>query len=539
MKKEADVLIVGSGIGGGAVARRLAENGIDVTIVERGDWLVREPENWDVGTVFVDKKYVGKDTWLDAAGRPFQPNIYYNVGGCTKFYGAALIRYRERDFEELEHFEGVSPSWPISYADLEPYYCEAEALFGVHGDDTGDRTAPGRSQPYPYPAIPSEPVVREMVDKMRANGVPTSALPTGLNLGPQGNCVVCKTCDGFPCKIGAKNDAETCLIEPALETGRVTLLTRTLVRRLILSADGKQVSGVEVEHEGTVRTLTAKLVIVACGAINTAALLLRSKTDAAPNGVANSSGVVGRNYMCHNQTGLVGLSLRRNDTQFQKTLALNDFYFGEPGFDYPMGHAQMLGKLQAPMFTVNVPGLPNFMAEWMAGHSMDWIAFSEDLPDPENRITLEGERIRLKVKPNNLKVHRRLVTRLSSILKRSGYPIVLTKPLVRHSTSHQCGTVKYGLDPATSALDPYCRSFDHSNLFVIDASFMPSSAAVNPVLTITAQALRSADHILREEFGVEPETGSRTRYPFDRTRPASGAVAAAPPHHQREYSATA
>ncbi|WP_321791827.1 GMC family oxidoreductase [Caballeronia sp. J97] len=500
MQQNHDVIVIGSGVGGGTVARRLAENGVNVLVLERGDWVPREPDNWSVSSVFFEKKYTAHDSWLDRTGESFRPNIYYNVGGCTKFYGGSLIRFREQDFGALEHEEGTSPAWPVSYSEIEPYYCEAEAMFDVHGDDSGDPSAPWRSKPYPSPRLLNEPIVQRMADRMRELGASTSALPAGIEYGPQGNCIRCKTCDGFPCKLGAKSDAETALIQPALNTGRVELATNCLVERLILSADGKRVDGVEVRRNGKAEVLRAPLVVVACGAINSAALLLRSACDAAPDGVSNASGLVGRNYMAHNQTALMGLSLEENTTVFQKTLALNQFYFGDGDYRFPLGHAQMLGKLQGGMLSANVPYLPKVVGSTMARHSMDWIAFSEDLPDPENRVLLRDGKIQLSIKQNNLKPHHRLVERLTGLLKKSGYPIVLVKPLIRHSTSHQCGTVKFGTDPKTSAIDTFCRSHQHKNLFVVDASFMPSSAAVNPVLTIVAQALRAADHMLKEDF---------------------------------------
>ena len=498
-----DVIIIGSGVGGSTVARRLAENGARVLLLERGDFVPREDQNWDVQTVFFDKKYKAQETWLDGENMPFDPGVYYNVGGSTKFYGAAMFRLRERDFEELEHEAGISPAWPIRYADLEPYYDAAEQMFGVHGDDTLDRTAPAGRKDYPFPAVVSEPVVAEFASRLRQQGLSPSSLPLAINSGPRGNCILCKTCDGFPCKIAAKNDAETCALEPAIATGRVDLLTKTYARRLLLSPDGHSISAVEVIQAGEVKTYTAKIVVVACNAVNSAALLLRSADTQVPNGVANKSGVVGRHYMVHNQSALMGLSLRYNKTIFQKTLAINDFYFGDESFPYPMGQVQMLGKLQGGMLSANIPHLPRFVGAEMARHSIDWLVLSEDLPDPENRVTVNGETIKLAVKRNNMKGHDRLVGKMKSALQKGGYPIVLTKSLAAHATAHQCGTVRFGDTPSKAALDPFCRSFDHANLFVVDASFFPSSAAVNPALTIAAQALRAADHMLKNDLGVK------------------------------------
>lgn len=498
--KDYDAIVIGSGVGGSMTARRLAENGVRVLILERGDFIPREDANWDVKTVFFDKKYKARDTWLDRNGNPFDPGMYYNVGGSTKFYGAAMFRLRERDFGALEHKGGISPAWPVTYDDMAPYYDQAEKIFRIHGDDSADPTAPRREMPFPFGPIRSEPIVARLAERFRAQGLSPSALPSAINEGAAGGCILCGTCDGFACKIAQKNDAETCGLEPALATGNVDLVTRATARRLILSADGKRIEAIEVEVKGEVKTFSAPVFVLSCNAVNSAALLLRSVCDAAPNGLANSSDVVGRHYMVHNQSALMGLSLEVNNTRFQKTLALNDWYFGDDKFRFPMGQGQMLGKLQGGMLTANVPFLPKFAGNEMARHGMDWLAMSEDLPDPNNRVTLDGGMIKLSVTLNNMEGHHQLVKRMRKALKRAGYPIVVTKSLVAHATAHQCGTVRMGSDPASSALDQYCRSWDHQNLFVIDASFMPSSAAVNPALTIAAQALRAADHMLKADF---------------------------------------
>lgn len=497
-----DVIIIGSGVGGGIVARRLAEHGAKVLMLERGDYVPREDNNWSVQSVFFDKKYKARETWLDRNAHPFDPGVFYNVGGSTKFYGAAMFRLRERDFGELQHEAGVSPAWPIRYADLERYYDEAEGIFGVHGDDQADKSAPKNRKAYPFPAIKSEPIIARFAERLRKQGLSPSCLPLSVDSGPQGHCILCKTCDGFPCKIAAKNDAETCAVLPALGTGNVELLPNALAKRIIFSPNGKLATGVEVDHQGETKIFSAPLIVVACNAVNSAALLLRSACDALPKGAANSSDVVGRHYMVHNQSALMGLSLEANTTVFQKTLAINDFYFGDEEFPYPMGQAQMLGKLQGGMLSANIPYLPRFVGSEMARHSIDWLVLSEDLPDPENRVTLNGGKIQLSVRLNNMKGHDRLVAKLKKAMQRAGYPVVLVKSLVAHATAHQCGTVRFGSDPKTAALDPYCRSYDHRNLYVIDASFFPSSAAVNPALTIAAQALRAADHMLAEDLGI-------------------------------------
>ena len=311
----------------------------------------------------------------------------------------------------------------------------------------------------------------QFASRLRQQGLSPSSLPLAINSGPQGNCVLCKTCDGFPCKIAAKNDAETCALEPAIATGRVDLLTKTYARRLLLSPDGHSISAVEVIEAGEVKIYAAKIVVVACNAVNSAALLLRSADTQAPNGVANKSGVVGRHYMVHNQSALMGLSLRYNKTIFQKTLAINDFYFGDKSLPYPMGQVQMLREnCKVACFQPISRTCLGLLIE-MARHSIDWLRLSEDLPDPENRVTVNGETIKLAVTRNNMKGHDRLVGKMKSALQKGGYPIVLTKSLAAHATAHQCGTVRFGDTPSKAALDPFCRSFDHANLFVVDASF--------------------------------------------------------------------
>lgn len=502
LKRSYDAIVIGSGVGGGVVARRLAENGVRVLILERGDVVPRELDNWSVRAVFTERKYSARETWLDRWGQPFDPKMHYNVGGSTKFFGGAMFRMRERDFEELEHKGGLSPAWPYRYADLAPYYDAAEAMFHVRGDDSLDPTSPRGGRPYPYPAVPSEPVVAAMAERLRRLGLSPSSQPLAVSAGHGGGCILCGTCDGFPCKLAQKGDAETCAVEPALATGRADLLTRALARQLVLSADGRRIDAVEVEHDGEVKRFSASLIVVSCNAVNSAALLLRSADTAAPRGVANSSGVVGRHYMVHNATVVMALSLRRNPTVFQKTLVVNDYYFGDDAFPWPMGQMQMRGKVQGGMISAKLPGLSKTVTDAVACRSLDFLGISEDLPDPDNRVTLEGGQIRLSVAPNNLEGHRTLIRRMRRALRRSGYPIIVAKSLVGGGTGHQCGTVRMGQDPATSALDPFCRSWDHSNLFVVDASFFPSSAAVNPALTIAAQALRAADHMLATDFQV-------------------------------------
>ncbi len=505
-----DIVIIGTGAGGGTLAYALRQSGARILLVERGDYLPQEPENWIPAAVFDQKRYKPAEAWQDEQGRPFYPGVHYFVGGNTKVYGAALPRFRRQDFEAIEHEGGTSPAWPIAYDDLEPYYAAAERLYMVHGEPGIDPTEPPRSGPYPFPPVPHEPYIADLAERLRAQGLHPFTLPMGIDLRPGGRCVRCKTCDGFPCQVLAKGDADICAVRPALQSPDVTLWTRARARRLLTDPRGDRVVAVEVERDGALMTVAADLVVVACGAVNSAALLLRSAGGAHPHGLANTSGQVGRNYMVHNNTAMMaGDLLRRNPTVFQKTLAINDFYFGGPDWSYPLGNLQLLGKLQAGMLTASQPYVPKAILQGIANRSVDWWVMSEDLPDPENRITLAGESIRVHWKPNNRVAHQQLIKAARDLMRRAGYQIVLTQTMGIETNSHQCGTLRFGADPATSVLDPFCRAHDVNNLYVVDSSFFPSSAAVNPALTIAAQALRIADHLMGlPGLGKEPATSS-------------------------------
>ena len=502
MLSSPDVVVVGSGIGGGTLAYRLVHHGLRVTVLERGGYLPQEADNWDVDAVFFNKKYVPQETWLDKEGRSFRPGTYYYVGGSSKMYGGAMLRLREADFKELEHADGVSPAWPITYQQLAPYYDIAEHIYLVHGQAGVDPTEPPGVNSYPYPALPHEPVIERVASSLQREGLKPFPLPLAVQLHEGGACIRCKTCDGFPCKVHAKTDAEVAAIRPALATGKLTLKINAKATRLLLTPNGRRVNGVEYESNGHIERITAPIIVLSASAVNSAVLLLRSACDKAPTGVANSSGVVGHNYMAHNNTALMSIGWQINPTIFQKTICINDFYFGDHFFKYPMGNIQGLGKLQAGMLTADQKYLPRFAGELMARHSVDWWIMSEDLPDPNNRVILHGEAIRLHYTANNRAGHRRLTEKAVMLMKKIGFKINLVKYMGGLSVSHQCGTVRFGSDPRNAALNEFCRSFDHDNLFVVDASFFPSSAAVNPALTIAAQAIRVADHIAEVDFGM-------------------------------------
>jgi choline dehydrogenase-like flavoprotein len=487
-----DVIIIGSGAGGGTIARELAGSGAKILIVERGDFIPQEDHNWNPASVWRDLRYRTSEEWLDEAGRPFRPYTHYCVGGNTKFWGTVMYRLRPEDFTEVPHAEGVSPAWPIDYDTLAPYYDRAEAIYQVHGEAGLDPTE-GPRRPYPFPPVRHSRIVGTIVEQLKAQGLHPSPLPLGI----RENCVFCNTCNSFPCKIHAKSDAEVCAVRPATASGNATLWVNATARKLITDRSGKRIEAVEIERAGAVAKVYAPLVIVSCGAVNSAALLLRSASDKHPRGLANSSGLVGRRYMAHLATMMQGFHpFRPNDTVFQKTVAINDFYLKGRRVTYPLGQIQSQGRTHGVMAQTVVPQVPLWAYEMWVSRGVDWLAMTEDLPRLENKVTLEANgQIRLHYQPNNLSAHRELVDETKRILRQLGFWIVMTHSHKAKNTTHQCGTLVFGADPAESVLDTYCRAHDVDNLFVVDASFFPSSAAVNPGLTIVAQAIRAADHI--------------------------------------------
>jgi choline dehydrogenase-like flavoprotein len=513
-----DVIVIGSGAGGGTLARHLAPSGKRILLLERGDWLPREPQNWQAADVFVDNRYVSPDTWYDEKGKPFQPQVHYFVGGATKLYGAALYRLREEDFGELRHHDGISPAWPIGYDELEPYYTLAEQRYQVHGARGEDPTEPPASAPYPRPALVHEPRIQQLSDDLAAAGLHPFHAPCGVLRDdadpPFSTCVRCATCDGFPCLVHAKSDAEVLGVRPALVHPNVTLLTNAEAVRLETDPGGGSITGVVVDHGGETETFAGDVVVVSCGAANSARLLLASAGERHPNGLANGSGQVGRNYMFHNSQAVLALSHEPNPTVFQKTLGVNDFYFRGPDFEYPLGNIQMVGKSSAPMFRGEKPVetklAPTWSLETIARHAVDFWLSTEDLPRPENRVTLRRDgSVELAYTATNEEPKQRLYAQLRSIIGELGmhhHHLVPRHAYLKNDIpvagcAHQAGTCRFGTDPATSVLDVDCRAHEVDNLYVVDTSFFPSIGAVNPALTAMANALRVGDRIL-ERLGA-------------------------------------
>ncbi|MDR2987231.1 MAG: GMC family oxidoreductase, partial [Nocardiopsaceae bacterium] len=513
MAEHFDVIIVGTGAGGGTVAHTLAASGKRILLLERGNFLTREMDNWDPGAVFVDGKYISPDTWYDGDGTPFQPQVHYYVGGATKLYGAALYRLRPEDFGEIRHMDGVSPAWPVGYGDFEPWYTKAEWLYQVRGVHGEDPTEGPSSRQYPWPPVSHEPRIQQISDALAGAGYHPFHAPCGVRLDeadrPASTCIRCPTCDGYPCLVHAKSDADIMCVRPLVDLPNVTLLVNSEVVRLETDPSGRTVSGVVVDHGDRMEeTYSGDIVVLAAGAANTAKILLRSASDAHPNGLANGSDQVGRNYMFHLSKAIVGFGAEPNDTVFQKTLGLNDFYLPGEGHDWPLGNIQMLGKSNAGAMKGEEPHLTKLVPGWSleeaAHHAVDFWLTTEDLPKPGNRVTVDQEgNIHLAYTGSNQAEAAGLYEKLRKISNHIG----LAKHHVLHKSfymsmniplagcAHQAGTCRFGTDPATSALDVNCKAHELDNLYVADSSFIPSIGAVNPGLTVIANGIRVGEHI--------------------------------------------
>ena len=509
MNEHFDVIIIGSGAGGGTLALKLAPSGKRILILERGDHLAREKQNWDTTEVFVKNRYVSKDTWYDKDGKPFQPGVHYFVGGATKLYGAALFRLREGDFKAHRTADGLTPDWPVRYEDLEPYYSQAEKLYNVHGHHGDDPTDPPASAPYPFPPVSHEARIQELADGLKRGGYHPAYAPTGILLNEadktKSRCIRCDTCDGFPCLVHAKGDAEVIAVKPALEFPNVTLLTNAHVQKLETNASGCEITKVVVDRNGQREEYTGSIVVVSAGAANSARLLLMSANEKHPRGLANGSDQVGRNYMFHNAIALVALSRRENETVFQKTLSINDFYWRADDYEFPLGNIQMLGKSKGPMFQADAPKFaPGFSLDQMARHAVDFWLTGEDLPLPQNRVTLNSKgEIQLHYEFTNLEPVKRLRKKLQFMLEHLDmHPhlipnnVYLGKQIPIAGVGHQSGTCRFGTDPKTSVLNVNGQAHEADHLYVVDPSFFPSIGAVNPSLTAIANALRVGEHIL-------------------------------------------
>jgi choline dehydrogenase-like flavoprotein len=510
MTNHYDIIIIGTGSGGSTIAYKLAPTGKRILILERGGFIPKEKQNWDAHEVVTEGRYRPHDIWYDQDDKPFKPFIHYNVGGNSKMYGAALFRFRESDFEEVKHYGGLSPAWPFGYEVLEPYYEKAEKLYSVHGKRGIDPSEPPANAEYPLPQIPYEPLIQDIDNKMQQIGLQPFPLPMGVKL-PQDYTateapVMLENFDGFPDPTDSKADGQTMCLRPALMNKNVTLMTHAYVEKLDTDENGTRITKVIADINGEKIIFNADTVIIACGAVNSAALLLRSANEKNPDGLANSSGQVGRNLMLHHNGCLVAFTKSKiNDCVFQKSLGLADYYHGADDSEFPLGEIQLMGRNDYDTILWLAENIyPGKTYEELKQMTIDFWLTAEDLPSPDNRVTLTNEgKIKVYYHRNNYMAYEKLKDKLKEIFVKlgtlddkykdiqwAGYDLDIS------GMSHQNGTLRFGTDSKTSVLDLNCKAHDLENLYVVDASFFPSCGAFNPSLTIAANALRVGDYII-------------------------------------------
>jgi len=478
-----DAIVIGSGAGGSTLAYQLSQYGFRVLVIERGDFLRpdRRQGSNAVGKYMYHIVKSGEETSCF-------------VGGETKFYGAALYRMRESDFNAVEHENGISPAWPISYSELEPYYERAERLYHVHGSSAGDASEPPRAAPFPHPPIEHAPIVAKLVKRIEQSGTPVSSIPRGLDYGPTGKCVLCSTCDGHYCQIDAKMDAEIAALRPALATGNVRLMTNANCARVLTTRDGSRVTGVSVQHLGREQEIYADIVAVCAGLRGSASLLRRSRTQRHPDGLGNATGCLGR-YLAGHSAGVVFpiAGWKRVPPTHTKTFAINGYYNCAPGWPYPSGVIQISGQMP---FWEEAPTLMRPLAHFIGTRAFMCFYMTEALPTRETGLMFDGDEIASCLPPvHNLKTFNKLHDLAVGVFRGSGYLVFARRRPPR--VWHEVGTARFGNDPASSVVDPTCQVHGIEGLFVVDASVLPSAGAVNTALTIVALALRAGDHISR------------------------------------------
>jgi choline dehydrogenase-like flavoprotein len=481
LRQRYDVIVIGSGAGGSTLAYQLSIFGHRVLVVERGDFLRPSRLN--------SSDPVGKYINHFAKNRSGKLSV---VGGETKFYGSALYRMRESDFHAVEHEKGVSPAWPITYSDLEPYYERAEALYRVHGSTDGDPSEPPRARPFPYPPIEHAPIVSKLVRRIEQAGTRVSAIPRGLDYGPGGRCVLCSTCDGHYCQLDAKMDAEIAALRPALATENVQLMTGTDCLRVLTTSDGSRITGVLLRHLNREKVVHADVVAVCAGLTGSTSLLRRSRTKIHPDGLGNATGCLGR-YLAGHSVGLIFpiIGWKEVPPTHTKTFAINGYYNGAPDCPYPTGVIQAAGQMP---FWEETSRFVRPLAHFVGTRSLMCFYMTEALPTHETRLLFDEDHVVNRVPPvHNLKTFFKLRDLATDIFQRAGHLVLA--PRRRPHVWHEVGTARFGTDPATSVVDQNCQVHGIEGLFVVDASVLPSAGAVNPALTIIALALRAGNHI--------------------------------------------
>lgn len=494
-QQSADIVIIGSGVGGSSLAYSLAETGRKIVILERGDHLKDSAEARDDVAIFQRGFYRPTEEWLGTDGESFLANNYYYVGGNSKFFGAVMYRYRKEDFKARPHLDGSSPGWPMSYEDLEPWYARAEEIFRVRGALDQDPTEPPHNRPYAYPPVPDEPPIASVRQRLQRAGIHPASLPLAIDIDAWLGRA--KTgWDAFPNTGLGKIDAEVGPLTQALKHPNVTIITGASVSRLETDESGQKITAAAFVKDGIEQRISADIFAVAAGAVQTAALLFRSANKAHPTGLANGSDQLGRNFMNHNTSAMLVLDYKRNASVYQKTLAFNDFYNDNNEYGAPLGGVQLLGHITGNILKANFPvPAPSWLINLIARHAYGWFLTSEDLPNPESRVMVKEGRIVVNWVRSNMRAHEALIKKTKEVMRKAGFPVVLTHTFGRKTTSHQCGTARLGSDPLSSVVDLNCRSHDISNLYITDASVLPTSAAVNPALSIAALAIKAGASI--------------------------------------------
>ena len=493
-----DVIVIGSGAAGGTIAGQLAASGKRILLLERGGVMPLADQNVADVDLFRKDRYHPGEQWFGTDGDPFSPQTIYALGGNSKIWGGVLERMREREFGGLPLQEGTAPNWELSYEDFAPYYDRAEALYRVHGEAGVDPTEPGRTGPYGHRPRSFEPWVAELRAALERQGTHPYALPLSWSESAE----------------DPTGDAELFGVDLAKQASNVTVRDRVKVRRLHVNPSGTEVRAVEAEVDGHAWLFSGDLVVLAAGAINSAAILLRSATEHHSRGLANGSDQVGRNLMKPQLTSIIQLAAAANSGRYGRSLGITDYLWGDSNVSFPLGSiASGGGVLQDALFAESPPVLslvtklmPNFGLEQLAARSVTWWAMSPVLPDAHNRVTLRGNHLQIHYLPNNREAHDRLVYRWIDTLKKvENDPLChVVKPAPTHPRGEApltvmgsvCGTCRMGSNPATSVVDLQGRSHELANLYVADASVFPSCPAVGMGLTVIANALRIGDQVL-------------------------------------------
>jgi choline dehydrogenase-like flavoprotein len=476
-----DAVVIGTGLGGSSFAYGLSRRGFSVVVVDEGKPI--QPDPHDLSPIHVAR---------------FGEKPY--IGGLSKFYGAAMYRLREMDFRPVQMEAGISPGWPISYSELEPYYADAERLYKVHGSSENDPTEPPRSTPWPHGPIPHQGPVSELVSRLtqRAN-VPVSYIPRALDYDPAGGgtCVLCRHCDAYFCPRDAKVDAEIGALRPAVGTGLVDVLHDTMCLRVLTTPDGKRAAGIRVRRGGDEFTIQARIVAISAGVMGTPVMLWRSRSDKHPQGLANGSGTLGRNFAAHTQGWLFAIKPGVQRVPFhQKTFAIHAFYNDAPDWPYPTGAIQSAGYIEP----LGISRRYRPFAAMMMHNSFHAFLMTEGIPGQETGFDLTDTGATLRNPPRqNVKTFATLRRHAKRLFRAAGYPVYATG--VFEKGWHGVGTARMGDDPASSVIDPSCKAHDVDGLYVVDASALPSPGAVNTGLTIAANALRVATHVAAQLGG--------------------------------------